>query len=294
MHDMQIKAPALFNWQRDDENGTHTPAVAAIGVPSDAGNGMAAGARFGPNAIRQASLAFSSPLTALPGIDKGDIKTAHAKDWMHVLDDIKDSVLDCIDSKTLPLLLGGDHAISYAGVAAFTDQGPLNIVWIDAHTDFCTWHEGSFHDHKQVLRRIGGLDHVNKIVQIGHRGITYADERTLSDSMTVITAQDADAFDPLTILDALPPDEPVYISVDIDAIDPITAPGTGHPVPGGLRIEQVCAFTRAILLHREAIAIDMMEVNPLLDHADMTARAAAAILADMLKAYETGLFGRAK
>lgn len=294
MHDVHHQAPTLFNWQQADDSKRDTPAIEVIGVPSDVGNSVSAGTRFGPDAIRRASLGFPSPLSKLSGRDSGDVKSVHAKDWMHVLKDIEQSVSDSARRRALPLILGGDHSISYAGVAAFADQGPLNIVWIDAHTDFCTWHEGPYHDHKQVLRRISGLPHVNKIVQIGHRGMTYADERQFSDQMTVITANKASELTPEAILEALPHDEPVYISVDIDAVDPMSAPGTGHPVPGGMSVKQVCAYTRAVLLHREAVAIDLMEVNPLLDHADMTARAAATILADMLKAYESGMSGRLK
>ncbi len=293
MHDMQQRALTLFNWPQAHAHNHEIPAIEVIGVPSDVGNSISAGTRFGPDAIRHASLALPSPLNALIGRDIGDEDTVHAKDWMHVLDDIEQSVSGSLQRQALPLILGGDHAISYAGVAAFADQGPLNIVWIDAHTDFCTWHPGPFHDHKQVLRRISGLPHVHKIVQIGHRGITYKDERHLSDRMTVITAKMAQ--DPIThetLLTALPPDEPVYISVDIDAVDPMLAPGTGHPVPGGLSVEQVCTLAGAILLQRKVVCLDLMEVNPLLDHADITARAAAIILANMLKAYETRLLGR--
>ena len=251
-----------------------------LGVPSDAGNGIASGARFGPAAIRRASLDL--PGRNIAGVDHGDLEFIHDCDWADALVRTQ-SLIEAIATRgAIPVVLGGDHAISYAAVAALHRAGPLSVVWFDAHTDFCAWPGGDWHSHKQVLRRIAGLPHVERIVQIGHRGITYDDESTRSTRMRVTTAAEAAAMRADALLDQLPPGQPVYISVDIDAVDPRWAPGTGHPVPGGLDVETLGALARAIAAARVVIGLDAMEVNPLLDHRDMTSAAAASILAQIV------------
>jgi arginase family enzyme len=199
-----------------------------------------------------------------------------------VLEQVEASVEAIIRRKSRPVILGGDHAISYAAVAALRDCRPLNIVWFDAHTDFCAWPNESWHNHKQVLRRIAGLDHVGRILQIGHRGITYFDEASRFERLKVVTAGEAQTSGAEAVLEHLPSDEPVYMSIDIDAVDPRWAPGTGHPVPGGLSVARLIELARLIASDRDIVGLDLMEVNPLLDHRDMTGAAAAAILAALV------------
>lgn len=277
------RAPAaatLFGWPAAAAAPAAAAGIEVLGVPSDAGNGIASGARFGPAAIRRASLDL--PGRNIAGVDHGDLEFIHDCDWADALVRTQ-SLIEAIATRgAIPVVLGGDHAISYAAVAALHRAGPLSVVWFDAHTDFCAWPGGDWHSHKQVLRRIAGLPHVERIVQIGHRGITYDDESTRSTRMRVTTAAEAAAMRADALLDQLPPGQPVYISVDIDAVDPRWAPGTGHPVPGGLDVETLGALARAIAAARVVIGLDAMEVNPLLDHRDMTSAAAASILAQIV------------
>ncbi|MDQ2893926.1 MAG: arginase family protein [Pseudomonadota bacterium] len=273
-----MTAASLFGWPAP-AHAIEDAVIEVVGVPSDAGNGIAAGARFAPTAIRRASMALRPDAC---GVDHGDIGNVHGCDWERVLENVEQTVNAIIRRTSLPIILGGDHAISYAGVAAACDCRPLNIVWFDAHTDFCAWENQSWHNHKQVLRRIAGLDHVGRIIQIGHRGITYVDEADRFERLTVITATRALNLPPAMILDHLPVDEPIYLSIDIDVLDPRCAPGTGHPVPGGLSVAQVSEVARAIASNRHIVAADVMEVNPLLDHQDMTSTAAATILSELV------------
>ncbi len=250
-----------------------------VGVPSDSGNSIASGARMAPAAIRRASLGLRPDAI---GIDHGDIGCVHGCDWEDVLEQVQETVEAIVRRNSVPIILGGDHAISFAGVAALREHRPLNVVWFDAHTDFCAWQDVSWHNHKQVLRRIAGLDHVGRIVQIGHRGITYFDEAGRFERVKVVTAGAAQRSCAEAILEHLPPDEPLYMSIDIDAVDPRWAPGTGHPVPGGLSVARLSELARAIARKRHVAGLDLMEVNPLLDHQDMTSAAAAAILAEIV------------
>lgn len=271
-----MSAPALFGWPSATPNPMGN-AIEVIGVRSDGGNSIASGARLGPQAIRRASLNLHPEAL---GIDHGDIEGLQED----LLQRLEDAVEAIARRESTPIILGGDHAISYAPVAALRKRRPLNILWFDAHTDFCAWANESWHNHKQVLRRIAGLPHVGKIVQVGHRGITYFDEVSRYSRITVISARVAARAGADAILKHLPAGEPLYMSIDIDALDPRSAPGTGHPVPGGLSVAQLAEWARAIAFGREIAGLDLMEVNPLLDRQDRTSAAAAVILAEIVPA----------
>lgn len=279
-----MSGATLFGWHATDACLTGAT-IEVVGVPSDAGNCIASGARLAPAAIRLASQAFAP---SAQGRDHGDLVELLDRDWHEVLRGVEARMRDIVERGSCPILLGGDHAISWAGVAAARGSRPLNILWFDAHTDFCAWPNQSWHNHKQVLRRIASMDHVGRILQVGHRGITYFDETTQFDRVSVVTASEAQQADPATLIDQLPPDEPVYLSIDIDAIDPCWAPGTGHPVPGGLSVAGLGRIARAIAAAREVVAVDMMEVNPALDDRARTSTAAAAILADIVPMLRPG------
>jgi agmatinase len=260
--------------------------IEVIGVPSDSGNGAESGGRFGPEAIRRASLGL--PSLSFDGVDHGDVDCVAHCDWPEVLAEVQGVIQGMASRGSLPVVLGGDHAISYAAVAALQGAAPVNILWLDAHTDFCRWPGGQSHNHKQVLRRINGLGHVGRILQIGHRGIAYFDESRLSEKMRVITAGAARTLSSERLLEFFPADQAVYISIDIDAVDPTCAPGTGHPVPGGLSAALVSGIARTVISNRDVVGLDMMEVNPLLDHQDITSMAAANILREVLATFAQG------
>lgn len=275
---------SLFGWPRAEERSPRAR-VEVIGVPSDCGNGAASGARFGPDAIRRASQGFRLEAA---GVDRGDVDGVHGYDWADVLDRAQQAIEQIVENGAVPIVLGGDHAVSYAAVAALRRHRTLNIVWFDAHTDFSAWQGGRWHNHKQVLRRIAGLEHVGRILQIGHRGITYFDESSRSGKMMVMPANAALSAPVESMLEPLPEDEPVYISVDVDAIDPRLAPGTGHPVPGGLSgalLEKMAGFVAS---RRRVVGFDVMEVNPLLDHQDATSALAAKMLAAVVPHLASG------
>ncbi len=260
-----------------------------LGVPSDVGNSFASGARFAPRAIRDASR--DRPVHGMKGSDRGDLACIGRIDWADAIDAIRIEVESIRAGGRVPILLGGDHAISYPAVAALAGEGPLCVVWFDAHTDMCEWREAAWHNHKQVLGRIARLPHVVRIVQIGHRGITYFDESGRSDKMTLFTAGVVESMDEAVLLASLPPDAPVYISVDIDVLDPRWAPGTGHPVPGGLSPASLMRLAGCIARARRVVGIDLMEVNPVLDQDDMTADAGARVLAHIVASAAQGAHG---
>jgi agmatinase len=270
---LQLPPRGLFGWPTGEVPGDRDGIIEAIGVPSDAGNAYVSGARLGPSAIRAASLGLAPP--AVTGTDRGDVEVFDGADWAHIVERIRTIVADTAQAGAFPLVLGGDHAVSYAAVAALERNGPLDIAWFDAHTDFCPLTEPGWHNHKQVLRRIAGLAHVGRMLVIGHRGLTYFDETRQSANLDVI------AGGPLPE-HWLRGERPLYISLDIDSLDPCYAPGTGHPVPGGLELPALCHMLRLLARERSVVGADVMEVNPLLDCGGMTSLAAATALAALL------------
>ncbi|URX63498.1 arginase family protein [Luteibacter anthropi] len=262
----------LFGWPRAPRH-VQEAAIAVIGVPSDYGNAYVSGGRHGPASIRAASMGLD---VAAAGFDHGNIIVSDGVDWPGIVERTQEAVLACHVAGNIPLLLGGDHAVSYGAIAAIASRTPIDIVWFDAHTDFCPWSEVLPHNHKQVLRRIASLPGVGRMLVAGHRGMTYFDESTQDPRLDVMRMDEG----PIALPHAWScPGAPVYVSVDIDALDPTIAPGTGHPVPGGLTVLEVLGRIEDIAARRQIVGFDLTEVNPLLDHDGMTARAAATILA---------------
>jgi agmatinase len=271
----------LFGWPDDDTRFEERGSVGVIGVPSDFGNAYVSGARLGPSAIRRSSLRV--PFPGVGGRDHGDVEVFDGADWVDIIARTRQAVSDIVEACAFPLVLGGDHAVSYAAVSALDRYGPIDIVWFDAHTDFCPWDDTDWHNHKQVLRRIAALDHVGRMLVVGHRGITYFDESQQWPNLEVA------GFPPSGSPPCIPAawlrgERRVYISIDIDVLDPCTAPGTGHPVPGGLELETLCEMVRSVVHEREVVGADLMEVNPSLDYAGMTSTAAAEVLSVLVSA----------
>jgi agmatinase len=190
-----------------------------------------------------------------------------------------------IDRGMRPLIIGGDHSITYAPVSVLQRRQDIGVVWFDAHTDFSPWAEGDVHSHKQVLRRIDALPGVTRLIQIGYRGLTARDERQLGAKATVVTANDARQLDSTNLLALMSPELPWYISIDIDAVDPFHAPGTSAPVPDGLEPSRVRELLAVIVKQRSLLGADVVEINPRLDVDGIT----SAIAANFLWAIADGL-----
>jgi agmatinase len=271
------EAPAsLFGWPDPRRAPLAGEALCAFGAPTDQGNSVARGAACGPAAMRRASRTLSPPQPG--GRDWGDVDRSDAPDLETYLDRVAAATHAIRAQGLCPLLLGGDHSVTYAPVSALQRARDLCLVWFDAHTDFSPWDGGTFHNHKQVLRRISKLVGVKRIVQIGYRGITGGDERALGARATVVTTAEARRLDPDALLALVPPELPCYISIDIDVIDPLWAPGTSAPVPDGLPPHMVKTMAETLVRHREIAGIDLVEVNPVLDRDGATVRVAADLI----------------
>lgn len=263
------------------------------GVPFDLGTTNRSGARFGPPAIRAASRMLVDGHHPHWWIDPAALPAADIGDFAIALGDIAES-LALIEQQASEhdhlIALGGDHTISLPLLRALANKTgvPLALVHFDAHVD--TWPEnfGQTYAHGSVFFHAieEGLIDPQRSVQIGIRSPVQRDvyEWTLSKGVTIFTAQDVHEAGPHAVAQRVTEvvgATPAYLSFDIDCLDPAFAPGTGTPEIGGLASWQV----QAILRRLDAVAfagMDVVEVAPAYDTAEITALAAATMVWEYL------------
>jgi agmatinase len=264
--------------------------VAVLGVPFDSGVTYRPGARFGPSAIRQASRLLrpynpaldAAPFQIAQVVDAGDV----ACDPFHIeaaLDQIRDGVAEVARDGRSVVVLGGDHTVALPVLRALHAQhGPLALVHFDAHLDTWDTYFDAPYTHGTPFRRAGeeGLIVKGSSAHVGIRGSLY-DRQDLADDealgFTAIHSRDVDRIGVPGIVDRIRArvgDAPLYVSVDIDVLDPAFAPATGTPEAGGLTSRELLAILRGLQPLR-LVGADIVEVSPAYDHAEITAVAAA-------------------
>src|SRR5271165_5818024 len=274
------------------ERSSADAAICVAGIPFDLGTSNRPGARFGPAAIRQASRmlvdgdhpASWADIEALDLADIGDFRIAHG--------DIP-GTLAKIEAQAAPLrhlvALGGDHTITLALLRALSRRGgPLGLVHFDGHVD--TWPDSfglAFGHGSPFYHAIEeGLIDPHRTIQIGirsplHRAIF---DWTVGKGVTIVSAEDVHESGPKTVAEeirAVVGNLPAYLTFDIDALDPAFAPGTGTPEVGGLATWQARAILRR-LAGLNFVGMDVVEVSPPYDVAEITALAAATMAWDYI------------
>jgi agmatinase len=287
------------------ELAARRPDVAIVGAPFDDAVSHRPGARFGPRAIRQASYhsgAINSlqldiePYAWLDVVDAGDapvtpmdIERAHAV--------IRRKVLEVARSGAVPIILGGDHSITFPSASAIAEavgSRRLGIVHFDAHADAANSTWGNLRSHGTPMRRLieSGAVAGRNFVQVGLRGywpgpetLEWMREQGMRwHLMTEIEERGAEAVISDAIEQALDGPEVIYLSVDIDVIDPGMAPGTGTPEPGGMLTRELLRAIRQIVGRVELAAMDVVEVSPPFDQAEVTAAAAHRCVLEAISA----------
>ena len=287
-----LKAPLVRlndDWSTD---------VAFIGIPFDQATGFRPGTRFGPRAIRDISTRLSA-LTATdrPGYfdlrsgrmlatcsfaDAGDVDILPLL-WERNFDLVTQSVAALLSRCTFPLVAGGDHSVSFPIIRAYAERGPITVVQFDAHLDYRDDAAGVRYGHGNVLRRMRELPFVEQVVSLGIRSLrTRREDRDAhaQHGNVLVPAWDIHAKGPDGISDMLPRDRNVYVTFDIDALDPGVAPGTGTPEVGGLTYEQARRLLELIIVRNRLVGFDMVEVNPSLDVSQITALIALQIMVE--------------
>ena len=279
--------------------------VAFIGIPFDQGTLGRPGARFGPDALRDAPRAYSySDPYGTQGvadgffdIDAGDelLRGVVMADCGNVpivpsevtgnFDRITRAVQQVVERGALPVAVGGDHAITFPVVRGLSNFAPLNIVHFDAHLDYTHDVQDALYTHASPIRRCRELDFVGHITSVGIRSarrIPY--EEALRDGSLIISGSRFREMGPKAVADAIPASENLYITFDVDVLDPTQAPGTGTPETGGLFYQEARECLLAIIARSNLVAFDVVEVAPPYDNSELTVQVAAQLTQDILAA----------
>ena len=266
--------------------------VAIVGAPFDDMVTHRPGARFGPRAIREAQNSSGNlnslqldvrPFEELTVVDAGDANIVPARyDRGHAM--IYRKVREVAATGAIPIVFGGDHSITWPSATAVAEvrrPGSIGIVHFDAHADTAPDSFGQLAGHGSPMRRLieSGAVQGRNFVQVGLRGywpptsvLEWMREQGLRwHLMTEIEARGAEAVVDDAISEALDGPDAIYLSVDIDVVDPGSAPGTGTPEPGGMLPRELLRAVRRIVGRVELAGMDIVEVSPPYDWAESTA-----------------------
>jgi len=295
-----VRVPLLSD---RDELARERPDVVIVGAPTDTAVTHRPGARFGPRAIRAASNVRRGahhfglgvqPFKVLRVFDYGDAAVVPG-DLDRTNEAVRAKVDEVASAGAVPIVLGGDHSITYpsaSAVAGAVGRGRLGVVHFDAHADTAADAWGVLLSHGTPMRRLieSGAVPGPAFVQVGLRGYWPPPEvfdwmreqgmrwHTIHD----IQRRGFDAVLAQAMEQALDGPERVYLSVDIDVLDPAYAPGTGTPEPGGLTARELLGAVREIALRTELAGADLVEVSPPYDPAGITAEVAHRVVLEIL------------
>jgi len=276
-----------------------------VGAPFDGGTSHRPGCRFGPQAMRttdylphdgvRPSLALGvEPLVELGVVDLGDVEMPSGE-TERSLRALEDRISVVAGAGVTPIILGGDHTITLAdvtGVARHVGWGRVSVIHFDAHADTGESQMGSLYGHGTPMRRLieSGACRGDRFIQIGLRGYWpgpetlawMAEQGMRSFEMSEIVARGLDAVLDQALEIARDDCDAVFLSIDIDVVDPGAAPGTGTPEPGGLTSRQLLDAVRRVAMSVRLAGVDVVEVAPPYDHAEVTAYLANRVVLEAL------------
>lgn len=271
--------------------------VAVLGVPFDSGVSYRPGSRFGPGAIRAGSKLLRPyhpeldvhPWTLHQVADAGDV-AANPFDLLAAVGQVETAARDLLTRADRLVTIGGDHTIALPLLRAMhANHGPVALVHFDAHLDTWDTYFGAPYTHGTPFRRAveEGLLDLDVSAHVGIRGPLYAKRDLAQDrelGFAIVSTADVakrgvdEAIDRVR---ARVGNCPVYVSIDIDVLDPSHAPGTGTPEPGGLTTRELQMILRG-MAGLSIVGADVVEVAPAYDHAELTAIAAANVAYELL------------
>jgi agmatinase len=274
--------------------------VAIVGVPFDTGVSYRPGARFGPNHVRESSrllrpynpAANVSPFATQQVVDAGDI-AANPFDIEEAISSIHKSYDQLLERAKRVVTIGGDHTITLPILRSLkAKHGPISVVHFDAHLDTWDSYFGADYTHGTTFRRASeeGLLDPEGCMHIGIRGPLYAakdltDDKALGFQIfSSVEFQDLGVAAAIEKMKARVGKRPMYVSIDIDVLDPAHAPGTGTPEAGGLTSRELLSLLRATA-GMNVVGADIVEVAPAYDHAQITGIAASHAMYELISAF---------
>ncbi|MEU4247708.1 agmatinase [Amycolatopsis sp. NPDC026612] len=277
--------------------------VAVVGVPFDSGVSYRPGARFGPAAVREASRLLRpyhpeldvSPFAEKQVVDAGDI-AVNPFNIGEAIETLQQEAEALQADGTRLVTVGGDHTIALPLLRAVAKQhGPVALLHFDAHLDTWDTYFGEPYTHGTPFRRASeeGILDTSALSHVGTRGPLYG-KRDLEEDRRlgfgIVTSGDVLRRGVTETVDALRQrigDRPLYVSVDIDVLDPAHAPGTGTPEAGGLTSRELLEILRG-LRDLNLVGADVVELAPAYDHAEITAIAASHVAYDLVSLLALG------
>ena len=278
--------------------------IGFLGVPYDEGSGWITGQRFAPRKIREMSVRFAGHALQSPGgfydIDEGKKFLTHERNAgrfvdcgdsdivvtnvRKTFDNITKDVRRILKAGLFPVTVGGDHSITFPILRAYKEK--FHIVHFDAHIDYRPLEHGIYGNSGQPLKLASELPNCGHIVQIGIRSLRTV-EGQIKDSLArgneVITVSQLRRRGPESIIKRLPKNEPVYVTVDIDVLDPPFIPGCSSAELNGITYDELRQAMFVVARNREVIGFDVTEVNPMIDlPAQNTSFLAAQLIVEFL------------
>jgi agmatinase len=287
-----------------------TADIAFLGIPFDQAVTARAGTRYGPKGVRDASMWYSWFMpTREEELAKGwfDVEKGYyflggktmadcgdvdirPEDMTKNYDRMTKAVEKILSRGAFPVIVGGDHAITFPVVRAFqVKEYDLKIVHFDTHLDFTDEYRGVRFSHGNPLRRAFELPFVKHITSIGIRGAlrrTQSYKEAVDTGVHIIPAEQFLTMGPQKAMATIPEADHYYVTIDIDVMDPSQAPGTGTPEPGGLNYYQLKNGLLELANRKRGkiVGFDLVEVSPPYDWAETTSRVAARLILDFLGA----------
>lgn len=252
-----------------------------IGAPTDSHSSFLRGAAAAPAAIRAALASDHGNLAAECGLELGsdidveDVGDLPLDEGEGDFERIRDASAAAARAGAIPIVLGGDHMISFPAVAGVASvYGPVNILHFDAHPDLYDDFEGDPLSHASPFARIIENGHATRLVQVGIRTLNaHCRDQARRFGVEIVEMRD---FEPGSV--AIP-DAPLYISIDLDALDPAFAPGVSHHEPGGLSTRELLSVLQRV--QTPIVGADVVEYNPVRDRDGVTATLAAKLIKEL-------------
>jgi agmatinase len=256
--------------------------VAVMGVPTDEGSPFMPGSRFGPRAIREHSLRFAGDGRGyydaqerrrflqyemehglLVDVGDADILPTNVVDTFQ---NITTMTRQLLDHGALPVVIGGDHAITFPVARAYTE--PFHVVHFDAHLDYAPFIHGLEYTNGHAFRHLTRMPTVKSLTQVGIRGLRNTQtmmEDSVADGNRVVTMEEFRDVTWRGIVEGVPKNAKCYVSIDIDALDLSLVPGCVSAEPDGMSYRMLREVLFGLAEHTEIVGFDLVEVNPMLD-----------------------------
>ena len=256
--------------------------IAVMGAPTDEGSPFMPGSRFGSRSIREQSLRFGANGVGYFDHDTNKVFLEYELDNNRIVDvgdanviptdvegtfeNITNLTRMVLDKGAMPVVLGGDHAITFPVVRAYNE--PLHVVHFDAHIDYRPFVHGFEYTNSHAFRHIHQMDHVESLTQVGIRSIrnnkAWIDD-SINDGNRVIGMKEFKEMGPNGMTELVPKDAAIYVSIDIDVLDLPLVPGCVAAEPNGMSYADLRDSLATLARHTEIIGFDLVEVNPQVD-----------------------------